>query len=244
MKCPACSDEMIKAQATDYGATYDYCRTCKKEHTEIMADFLKPVSPFKSGEGTYTAPGGVGRVVVDYAAFLCLGGCGTTVDPAKKYCKPACGMKMGPTAVQLGDHDFFKITYGACDKLYTGCDCAGCSAAKAPDQRYSVYDATQDLFLTKCSLKPFPCRTETLSPTRRSAVHYYYPQADACQCGSIDKFMGYRIINGFGKVAAPSHGGYAKISQLCASPFCNHMRDPSSSFCPAHQSKKATPDSY
>jgi len=37
MKCPQCSDEMIQAQATDYGDYYEYCKTCKKELKEMVA---------------------------------------------------------------------------------------------------------------------------------------------------------------------------------------------------------------
>lgn len=35
MKCPACSNEMIDAQATAFGETYKYCRNCKKELNEL-----------------------------------------------------------------------------------------------------------------------------------------------------------------------------------------------------------------
>lgn len=33
--CPICSNEMIDAQATDFGPSYKYCRTCKKELSEM-----------------------------------------------------------------------------------------------------------------------------------------------------------------------------------------------------------------
>lgn len=35
MNCPQCSNEMILAKATDFGAEYHYCRTCKKELSEM-----------------------------------------------------------------------------------------------------------------------------------------------------------------------------------------------------------------
>lgn len=36
MNCPQCSTEMVKAKATSFGEEYDYCRTCKKEHKELV----------------------------------------------------------------------------------------------------------------------------------------------------------------------------------------------------------------
>lgn len=41
MNCPQCSTEMIKAQATNFGPTYDYCRTCRKE----LAEMQGPATP-------------------------------------------------------------------------------------------------------------------------------------------------------------------------------------------------------
>lgn len=38
MKCPQCSNEMVKAQATNFGEPYDYCRVCKKEASETKSD--------------------------------------------------------------------------------------------------------------------------------------------------------------------------------------------------------------
>lgn len=35
MNCPKCSVEMVKAQATDFGEVYDYCRPCGKELKEF-----------------------------------------------------------------------------------------------------------------------------------------------------------------------------------------------------------------
>lgn len=35
MNCPKCSTTMIKAKATDFGEEYFYCRSCKKELSEI-----------------------------------------------------------------------------------------------------------------------------------------------------------------------------------------------------------------
>ena len=35
MTCPTCSNDMVKAKATDFGEEYDYCRTCKKELKEM-----------------------------------------------------------------------------------------------------------------------------------------------------------------------------------------------------------------
>lgn len=35
MNCPACNGLMIKARATNFGSEYDYCRTCKKELSEL-----------------------------------------------------------------------------------------------------------------------------------------------------------------------------------------------------------------
>lgn len=40
MNCPQCQNPMIKAQATDHSAPYDYCRTCKKE----LAEMQKPIN--------------------------------------------------------------------------------------------------------------------------------------------------------------------------------------------------------
>ena len=37
MNCPQCQRLMIKAQATDFGEHYDYCRQCKKELKEMQA---------------------------------------------------------------------------------------------------------------------------------------------------------------------------------------------------------------
>jgi hypothetical protein len=35
MDCPVCKTQMIKAQATQFGEEYDYCRVCKKELKEL-----------------------------------------------------------------------------------------------------------------------------------------------------------------------------------------------------------------
>jgi hypothetical protein len=35
MKCPQCSNDMIRTKATAFGEEYDYCRTCKKELKEL-----------------------------------------------------------------------------------------------------------------------------------------------------------------------------------------------------------------
>lgn len=53
MRCPLCSNEMVKAQATNFGPTYDYCRTCKKELSEMEA----------------VPCGDIGRQDTDYDAF-------------------------------------------------------------------------------------------------------------------------------------------------------------------------------
>lgn len=46
MNCPQCSNEMIKAKATDFGKEYFYCRTCKKELAEMSPKMekVKPVT--------------------------------------------------------------------------------------------------------------------------------------------------------------------------------------------------------
>ncbi len=36
MNCPQCSNEMVKARATARGDEYDYCRTCRKELSEMQ----------------------------------------------------------------------------------------------------------------------------------------------------------------------------------------------------------------
>lgn len=36
MNCPACKNEMVMVRATDHGDEYPYCRTCKKELSEIQ----------------------------------------------------------------------------------------------------------------------------------------------------------------------------------------------------------------
>lgn len=41
MNCPQCKTEMIKAQATDFGEFYDYCRPCKKELQEMPQASVK-----------------------------------------------------------------------------------------------------------------------------------------------------------------------------------------------------------
>lgn len=38
MNCPQCSNTMVEAKATNFGDTYQYCRTCKKELAEILKD--------------------------------------------------------------------------------------------------------------------------------------------------------------------------------------------------------------
>lgn len=35
MNCPVCTNPMIRTRATSYGEEYDYCRTCKKELSEL-----------------------------------------------------------------------------------------------------------------------------------------------------------------------------------------------------------------
>lgn len=37
MNCPKCANVMVLAKATNFGNTYQYCRTCKKELCEIEA---------------------------------------------------------------------------------------------------------------------------------------------------------------------------------------------------------------
>ncbi len=37
MNCPQCTNEMVKAVATNFGDSYDYCRVCKKELSEMSA---------------------------------------------------------------------------------------------------------------------------------------------------------------------------------------------------------------
>lgn len=34
--CPQCSNDMVDAKATDFGETYKYCRTCRKELKEMQ----------------------------------------------------------------------------------------------------------------------------------------------------------------------------------------------------------------
>ncbi len=36
MKCPQCSNDMIKTKATAFGEEYDYCKQCKKELKELV----------------------------------------------------------------------------------------------------------------------------------------------------------------------------------------------------------------
>lgn len=40
MECPICDTEMILALATNFGSSYYYCRSCKKELAE-----MSPFSP-------------------------------------------------------------------------------------------------------------------------------------------------------------------------------------------------------
>ena len=70
MNCPVCLNLMIKAKATNFGEEYDYCRTCKKELSELggknqteAADFLfaagdlvklKPIGNIRTGARTWT----------------------------------------------------------------------------------------------------------------------------------------------------------------------------------------------
>lgn len=42
MTCPICFDDMVVAQATNFGAEYHYCRTCKKELSELVVLEQKP----------------------------------------------------------------------------------------------------------------------------------------------------------------------------------------------------------
>lgn len=52
MKCPACSNEMVKARATNFGEEYDFCRACRKElspapkpcHDPYAQEFVGPDS--------------------------------------------------------------------------------------------------------------------------------------------------------------------------------------------------------
>lgn len=46
MNCPVCSNEMILAQATDFGTPYHYCRTCKKELAELQPKVVEPSDPY------------------------------------------------------------------------------------------------------------------------------------------------------------------------------------------------------
>ena len=41
MNCPKCNDSMVLAKATAFGDDYHYCRTCKKELSELQA-LVKP----------------------------------------------------------------------------------------------------------------------------------------------------------------------------------------------------------
>ena len=45
MNCPQCNSEMIRAQATDFGEAYDFCRTCKKELKELQPKVREYVLP-------------------------------------------------------------------------------------------------------------------------------------------------------------------------------------------------------
>lgn len=49
MQCPKCSNDMIEAKATAFGATYWYCRTDKKELSEIEKEMPKAADGIKSG---------------------------------------------------------------------------------------------------------------------------------------------------------------------------------------------------
>ncbi len=42
MKCPQCKDVMVLAQATSFGEQYHYCRTCKKELSEMATPLDLP----------------------------------------------------------------------------------------------------------------------------------------------------------------------------------------------------------
>lgn len=35
--CPLCGNDLVLAKATDFGETYEYCRSCKKELSEMIA---------------------------------------------------------------------------------------------------------------------------------------------------------------------------------------------------------------
>lgn len=41
MNCPECNSPMIRAKATSFGEEYDYCRSCKKELSEIRFHIKK-----------------------------------------------------------------------------------------------------------------------------------------------------------------------------------------------------------
>lgn len=64
MNCPQCSTDMVKAQATNFGEPYDYCRICKKEASEMP----KPASEgsISVGDGTILLEA---RRVYNYTAF-------------------------------------------------------------------------------------------------------------------------------------------------------------------------------
>lgn len=47
MNCPKCLDDMILTRATDHGDEYFYCRSCKKELSE-MDGILEEVPVFKT----------------------------------------------------------------------------------------------------------------------------------------------------------------------------------------------------
>lgn len=45
MRCPICTNDMVKASVGNGTPSYDYCRTCKKELSEMVIPF-KPLPGF------------------------------------------------------------------------------------------------------------------------------------------------------------------------------------------------------
>lgn len=79
MNCPQCKNEMVKARATNFGQDYDYCRVCKKEHSEMIKKDEQLFTGF--GPVTFTLPTHatppptipISPLVPKYKGLLCLG---------------------------------------------------------------------------------------------------------------------------------------------------------------------------
>lgn len=63
MDCPICNNPMVTARATNFGEDYSYCRTCKRELSEIQKEILsRPVAvvttvfPFKTATAELKDP--------------------------------------------------------------------------------------------------------------------------------------------------------------------------------------------